>query len=46
MRCFPDHPDIERTLRTGYPFEEKKEEETNEDDLYESKRECELFGEC
>lgn len=45
MKNFPDHPDIERTLRTGYPFEETKEEESCEDDLYEARREYELFGE-
>lgn len=45
MRNFPDHPDIERTLRTGYPFEQKKEKETNEDDLYEENREREMFDE-
>lgn len=50
MKNFPDHPDIERTLRTGYPFEETKEEEScedysYEDCLYESRREYELFGE-
>lgn len=45
MKNFPDHPEIERTLRTGYPFEETKEEESSEDDLYEARREYELFGE-
>lgn len=45
MRTVPDHPDIERTLRTGYPFEETKEEECREDDLYEERRSFELLGE-
>ena len=49
MKNFPDHPDIARALRTGYPYpEERFDEETEEswyDDLSHARREEELFGE-
>ena len=43
----PDHPEIECIERTGYPswMQEGDEPETDEDSLYEERRERELFGE-
>ena len=48
MKNFPDHPDIERTLRIGYPYEHidlNPKEDYDEDAEYEARREYELFGE-
>ena len=54
MRNFPEHPEIERCLRTGYPSwvdldvdEDDAEDEyldgySNEDSIYEARREEEL----
>lgn len=45
-----EHPDITRTLRTGYPWPEPEEEEDQDayeaycDRCYEERREAELFG--
>lgn len=42
MRPFPDHPEIEWCLRTGYPswMQEGDREEYDEDALYEEQREA------
>lgn len=43
MRPFPDHPEIEWCLRTGYPSwmqEGDRDEEYDEDALYEEQREA------
>ncbi len=46
MRNFPEHPEIECCLRTGYPsWQQEGEHEEDEDSLYEERRERELFGE-
>ena len=50
MRNFPDHPDVERAMRTGYPDEpdEEYDQEAYEaycDSVYERQREARLFGE-
>lgn len=46
-----EHPDITRTLRTGYPWADPEEEEYDQeayevycDRCYEERREAELFG--
>ena len=46
-----EHPDITRTLRTGYPWADPEEEEYDQeayeaycDHCYEERREAELFG--
>lgn len=40
----PDHPEIGRIERTGYPSWMQEEEEEDEDRFYEERRERELFG--
>ena len=47
MRNFPEHPEIEICLRTGYPswMQEGDRPEEDEDSLYEEIRERELFEE-
>jgi hypothetical protein len=47
MWGFPDHPEIECCLRTGYPswMQEGDTQEIDEDSLYEERRERDLFGE-
>lgn len=34
MRPFPDHPEIEWCLRTGYPSWMQEDEDGDEDDYY------------
>ena len=44
MFALPEHPEIERCLRTGYPYqmqENDQVEEPDEDALYEEQREAE-----
>jgi hypothetical protein len=47
MWDFPEHPDIECCLRTGYPswMQEGEEPEVDEDSLYDERRESGLFEE-
>lgn len=40
----PDHPEIACIERTGYPSWMQERDEYCEDDLYEERRESELFG--
>lgn len=35
MFKIPDHPDIERALRTGYPYGVQEEDEYEDDEEYE-----------
>lgn len=44
MRNFPEHPEIECCLRTGYPswMQEGDEPEYDEDAIYEARREEEM----
>ena len=41
----PEHPEIACIERTGYPSWMQERDEYCEDDLYEERRESELFGE-
>lgn len=43
MKNFPDHPLIARTERTGYPYIIREEFDADEDQIYEERREIEIF---
>lgn len=52
MKQVLEHPDITRTLRTGYPWADPEEEEYNQDAYeaycdrcYEEQKEARFFGE-
>lgn len=44
-RNLPDHPDIERALRTGYPYGVQEEEYEDEDEYIEDEYEEDEYDE-